>query len=124
MPTIDRPLFLRSLQELAQGTKEQVVRQGSALPPLPPNSCCLRQLYPACLLRLLNIHQMLASFKHAMTINPESKRYMKVVEREREGLEIVNSFNFTNLETQHGVSILYTKAGNYFQCKRIFWWPL
>ena len=61
-----------------------------------------------------------------MTINPESKRYMRVQrERKREGREGSTSFNFRNLETKLGAPrILYIKAGNYFQCKLIFWWPL
>lgn len=66
---------------------------------------------------------MLASFKHVTTINPESKRYMKVLEREQEGLERSISLNFRNLEMQKGVPP-YRDAGNHLQGKLIFGWPL
>lgn len=115
----------RSLLPRAEAREQKNAQLGSALCflPFPPAAAVSDNcMQPVCS-RLLNIHQMLASFKHAMTINPESRRYMRVQrERKREGKEGSTSFNFRNLETKLGAPhILYIKARNYFQRKLIFW---
>lgn len=44
-------LCSRSWQGLEQGTKDQAARRWSIFAPSPHNSCCPRQLDPACLLK-------------------------------------------------------------------------
>lgn len=105
-----RPLLLRGLEGRAQGTREQVVRLGGALPPLPPQQL-LSQTAVSSLSAQAISHPMLASFKHVKTINPESKRYMKVLEREREGSEGYVSLNFRNLEARKGYSSCTPQLG-------------
>lgn len=63
-----------SPSSLGLKTEEGVIRQCGGLPPLPPAAAVSHNCFQPVYSMLLNIHQMCACSKRAMTINMKSRR--------------------------------------------------